>query len=751
VIGRRLAHYEIVESLGAGGMGEVYRARDTRLNRDVAIKILSSERTLSENARHRFQREAMAASALNHPNIITIYEINCVEHIDYIAMECVRGSTLASLLKHSVLSVHQVLRYSAQIADAVAKAHSVGVIHRDLKPGNVMLTEDGLIKVLDFGLAKFDRTLSTDPSEDASSDTDSAQLTLPGTTSGTLSYMSPEQARGDPVDSRSDIFSLGVVMFQLLTGHLPFAGPNQMAFLHNLHFNSPRDLGELRNDVPESLAQLISEMLVKEPEKRVQSMTEVAGRLRQTAHDEQLSLSQAPELMPTMAKFVPPKSVTRKSALKTRWVREAIVSLVILAAAIVVWQVYARKKSPPPVASQTQDVPVEDNSYALYTRAREYLDHYDGGGNVDKAIKLLERAVQLEPTSAANYAALSEAYYHKNRVNPDDQWMKMSSVNAEKAVSLDNYLAAGHLSLGLVKLQAGDVATAEKEFRTASELDPKSSAPHRWLAVAYQKSGRGDRTAEEFRRAIELDPKDWRAYMGLGTNAYLNARYQEAATNYEKAEQLEPDSVSVLQNLAAVYHLLERDDDAAAALQRALAIKPSADIYNNLGTIRFYSGHYDDSIAAFEKTVALGANNFDNWANLGDAYRWSTTQKAKAPAAYQHAIQLVQEEIRKSPQQIDLHADLAMYLAKTGDKQAALRELQTVEVAQTKEPNVLYLMAIVYELCGKRDQALDSLSASIKLGQSLADIKNEPEFVSLRTDPRYHLRILSATKSIAKR
>jgi tetratricopeptide (TPR) repeat protein len=239
--------------------------------------------------------------------------------------------------------------------------------------------------------------------------------------------------------------------------------------------------------------------------------------------------------------------------------------------------------------------------------------------------------------------------------------------------------------------------------------------------------------------------------MGLGTNAYLNARYEEAATNYEKAEQLEPESVSVLQNLAAVYHLLERDDDAAAALQRALAIKPSADIYNNLGTIRFYSGHYDDSIAAFEKTVELGANNFDNWANLGDAYRWSTTQKGKANAAYQHAIQLVREEIRKSPQQIDLHADLAMYLAKTGDKNAALKELQIVEKAQTKEPNVLYLMAIVYELCGKRDQALDSLSASIKLGQSLADIKNEPEFVSLRADPRYHLRILSGTKSVAKR
>ena len=213
-------------------MGEVYRAHDTRLDRDVAIKILPSERTLSEISRRRFQREAMAASALNHPNIITIYEINCVENIDYIAMEYVRGTTLASLLKRGILSVHQVLRYCVQIADAVAKAHSAGVIHRDLKPGNVMLTDDGLIKVLDFGLAKFNRNLSTGPGESGEKDTDSAvSLTLPGSTSGTLVYMSPEQARGDVVDFRSDIFSLGIVMFQLLSGELPFAGQNQLALM----------------------------------------------------------------------------------------------------------------------------------------------------------------------------------------------------------------------------------------------------------------------------------------------------------------------------------------------------------------------------------------------------------------------------------------------------------------------------------------------------------------------------------------
>jgi tetratricopeptide (TPR) repeat protein len=720
-------------------MGEVYSAHDTPLDRDVANKILPPERPLSETARRRFQREAMAASALNHPNIITIYEIDCVEQIDYIAMEYVRGTTLASLVKRGILSVHQVLRYCTQIADAVAKAHSVGVIHRDLKPGNVMLTDDGLIKVLDFGLAKFNRALSTDPGEGLDSDTNSeTSLTMPGTTSGTLAYMSPEQARGDAVDFRSDIFSLGVVMFQLLSGKLPFGGTNQMAMMHNLHFNPPKDLAEFRGDVPEALANLISNMLEKQLEKRIQTMAEVANALRGIAREQELSLSQEPGLEAT-GTFVPPRRATRK-LMKWQWLIGASVVLVVLAL-VGGWQ-YFKRRATAPVTSQ-QELPVEDNSYAMYKRAREYLDHYDRKGHVDKAIQLLDRAVQLDGSSAASYAALSEAYYQKNRVNPDTQWMKLASEAAGKAVSLDNYLASSHVSFGMVKLQSGDMAGAEKEFRIAAEMDPKSAAPHRWLAVLFQKTGKGDQTAEEFRQAITLEPQDWRAYMGLGANAYAAARYQEAASSFEKAEQLDPQSISVLQDLAAAYHMMERDDDAAAALQRALAIEPSADIYNNLGTIRFYEGHYDDSVPAFEKTVALGANNFDNWANLGDAYRWSSGHKDQAKAAYSHAIQLVREEIAKNPQQVDLRADLAMYLAKSGDKDGALRELKPVEQATKKDPNTLYLSAVVYELCAEREQALAALASAVKAGQSLADIKNEPEFVSLRADPRYHLRILS--------
>ena len=230
----------------------------------------------------------------------------------------------------------------------------------------------------------------------------------------------------------------------------------------------------------------------------------------------------------------------------------------------------------------------------------------------------------------------------------------------------------------------------------------------------------------------------------MGLDAYQAGRFKESASDWEIALKLEPDNVPVLRNLGAVYHSLDRDDDAVAALQRALEIKPVSDVYTNLGTILFYQGKYDRAVPAFEKAVELGANNFDSWGNLGDAYRWSSNKQDKARPAYEHAIQLAREEIAKNPNQIDLRTDLAMYLAKNGDKDAALKELKPVEAAHDTNPSDLYNSALVYELCGKRDQALNTLLAAVKAGQDLNDIKNEPEFVSLRADPRYHLNILSA-------
>ena len=741
MIGRRLSHYDVLADLGAGGMGVVYLAHDTRLDRDVAIKVLPTDRPLSQTARARFQREAMAASALNHPNIITIYEVNSEGNTDFIVMEYVRGVTLASVVKKRKLAMSEALRYCVQIADALTKAHAAGIIHRDLKPGNIMVTEDGLVKVLDFGLAKFDPRMAT--VDDGITDVEATNLftlTQPGAVTGTVAYMSPEQARGERVDARTDIFSFGIVMFEMFSGHLPFTGPNSIALLHNLHFSPPRDLTQLRPDVPKPLVSLIARMLEKKTEKRIQTMAEVASELRRGA----AGLVNGPvtwhpsEATIDMARA--PASFRRFSK-RHIWLAAGLLVLLVLAG-IAGWR-WHRK----PTAVQnagTQEAPVEDNAYALYRRAREDLDHSDRAGNVDRAIKLLGRAVELDPQSAADYAALSEAYQYKYTFNPDPQWMKLASEYANKAVSLDNYLAAGHVSLGMAKMSAGDSIEAEKQFRTAADLDPKSAVPHRDLGLLYDKMGKSDQATEELNRALQLDPKDWKSYMDIGLGAFRAGQFKAAASAWEMALKLEPDNVPVLRNLGAVYHSMGRDDDAVAALQHALEIKPAPDVYTNLGTILFFQGKYDESVPAFEKAVALSANDFENWGNLGDAYRWSSANKDKAKAAYQQAIALAKEEIVKNPAAADLQADLAMYLAKSGDKSAALRALKPVEQAHSKDPAVLYDSAVAYELCGERDNALNSLLAAVQAGEGLNDIKNEPEFVSLRADPRYHLQILSA-------
>ena len=742
--GRTLSHYEILDDLGAGGMGVVYRAHDTRLDRDVAIKVLPTDRPLSETARKRFQREALAASALNHPNIITIYEVGSEGDTDFIVMEYVRGATLSSLLKKRPLGMAEATRYCVQIAEALAKAHASGIVHRDLKPGNIMITEDGLVKVLDFGLAKFDASAATKDGEGIDSDTAAKEFTLtqPGMITGTVAYMSPEQARGERVDARSDIFSFGIVMFEALSRHLPFPGPNSIALLHNLHFSPPRDLGELAPKVPKPLASLISRMLEKKPEKRIQTMSEVATELRKHA----AGLVDGPVTWHPSDATVEMSSLAAQGSKKICWrdvwlVGAAIV--LVLLGGVMGWRHFRKVKPAENIASTQLFLP-SDTAYTLYRRARQDLDHWDREGNIDNAIKLGERAVQLDPQSAASYAALGEAYALKNRANPDPQWMKLAMQYANKGVELDNYLSAAHVSLGLVKMESGDAAGAQRELKTAADLDPKNDKPHELLGRLYDKLGKPEDARQELQVALKQNSSDWQLYTDLGLNAYKGGKYKEAAAYWEQALRLEPDNVPVLRNLGAVYHNLGRDDDAASALQHSLEIQPTADAYNNLGYIRFYQGRYQDAVPAFEKTVTLGANNFDNWASLADAYRWTPGNADKAKQAYNTAIRLVREEITKNPNQADLRANLTLYLAENGDKTGALAELRTAEQAHSKDPSVLYNIAVTYELCGNRDKALDALLASVKAGQSLDDVKNDPELVALRADPRFQLKIAGA-------
>jgi serine/threonine protein kinase len=221
--GTRLGSYEVVSLVGAGGMGEVYRARDTRLGREVAIKVLPAERLTDPDRRRRFVQEAQAASALNHPHIITIYEIESANDTDFIVMEYVRGKSLDALIPRQGMRLNEALRIAIAVADALAAAHARGIVHRDLKPANVIVGGDGTVKVVDFGLAKLVSEADT-PEEDSPTLTSHALVSAPGTIAGTAAYMAPEQATGGTVDARSDIFSYGAMLYEMMTGARAFAG-----------------------------------------------------------------------------------------------------------------------------------------------------------------------------------------------------------------------------------------------------------------------------------------------------------------------------------------------------------------------------------------------------------------------------------------------------------------------------------------------------------------------------------------------
>jgi serine/threonine-protein kinase len=269
MIGRTISHYQVTEKLGAGGMGEIYKAHDARLNRTVAIKVLANASAGDGDRRRRFIQEAQAASALNHPNIITIYDIASDAESEYMVMEFVTGKTLADLIPPGGVGVAKTLQYSVQMADALKAAHAAGIIHRDLKPSNVMVTDSGLVKILDFGLAKI--SMSTQLTDETQT-MGAAPMTVAGSILGTVAYMSPEQAQGKPVDPRSDIFSFGVVMYETLTGAKAFGGDSAISTLTAILRDDVRSVAELVQGVPQELVEIIGLALRKDPKDRWQSM-----------------------------------------------------------------------------------------------------------------------------------------------------------------------------------------------------------------------------------------------------------------------------------------------------------------------------------------------------------------------------------------------------------------------------------------------------------------------------------------------
>ncbi len=357
---RELGPFELLGQLGAGGMGEVYLARDRRLNRQVAIKLLPEG--AGATARDRFQREALAIAALNHPHICILHESGVHEGQPFLVMELLEGETLHARLARGPIAPAQVLQWGAEIADALQAAHAKGILHRDLKPGNIFITQRGTVKVLDFGLAQFAAAAAAEvaadaPTISAASPVAVGPLTSPGSTLGTYAYMSPEQARGEPTDARSDLFSLGVVLYEMATGQLPFQGRTAADLSAAILLQTPPPPSSIRTEIPARLDDIIAQCLEKDPDQRFQSAADLRIALRRVAGASSAPPSSAPAssaagaapISVAPAGSAPPSSATGPPAARRSWLLPAIITaIVVIVVAGFGWRYWNGRPAPPP-------------------------------------------------------------------------------------------------------------------------------------------------------------------------------------------------------------------------------------------------------------------------------------------------------------------------------------------------------------------------------------------------------------------
>ena len=389
MVGTRLAHYEILDTLGAGGMGVVYKARDTRLNRPAAIKILKST-TTDEDLRRRFSQEAQAASALNHPGIITIYDIARDGDVDFIAMEFVQGKTLEELIARKAMSLRDALGYAIQVARALAKAHTEGIVHRDLKPSNIMVTADGLAKILDFGVAKLTGLPAVEVDAGSATETRTvasmeAALTNEGRIVGTIAYMSPEQASGQKVDTRSDIFSFGCVLYEMVTGKRAFAGDSSMSTLAAVVNQEPKPPSEVNARIPRDLERIVARCLRKDPARRFQHLDDVAVELEEVRVESGTHAAGTPAAAPRKQKML------------------AIAATAVTVIAGVLWATWPSLESPLPtqLISKLTSFPGDEAFPALSPDGSQVAFAWNGEQreNADIYIKRLDADTPLRLTT----------------------------------------------------------------------------------------------------------------------------------------------------------------------------------------------------------------------------------------------------------------------------------------------------------------------------------------------------------------
>ncbi len=693
--GTHLGIYQIVAPLGAGGMGEVYRARDTRLGRDIAVKVLPDDVTSSPDRLARFEREAKTVASLNHPNIVTLHSIEEVAGTRFLTMELVEGRDLATLVIRGGLPLNQVLDLAIPLADALVAAHERGVVHRDLKPANVMVTRDGRVKVLDFGLAKF-----TQPEPDlhrTQTVTMTSPLSTVGDVVGTVPYMAPEQIRGEAADARSDLFSFGILIYELVCGRRPFAGQTSWEVVSAILRDRPPSLRTLRSDVPVDLERIIGRCLEKDPRERFQTALDVVNELHGLRRTLERGATTAPKTTPEhVASIAVLPFVNRSASAEDEYFSDGLADeLINVLAKIRGLRVAARTSA---FHFKGKDTTIAEVGQAL--NVATILE-----GSVRKAGQRVRIAVQLVKVSDG-YHLWSETY--------DRTLEDLFAVQDDIAQSVVKELRATLLGEAADSRTSGEVKAEVSKAGRGRGSDPEA---YRLYLLARHFMGRFTRAdtakaIEYLKQALEQDPEFAMAWAELGW-AYcreadyawvpLAQGYRRVRETVDRALALEPDLAEGHAAVGWIQMMHEWDwRGAEVSFRRALELAPgNAVVLRRAGVFASYQGRLEEAIGLTRRALERDPLDAHAYTNLGSVLH-EADRDVEAEAACRRALELV-------PQKAGAHSVISVTLLAQDRSEEALAEA----VGEPDEASRLWALTIVQHALRNRAGSNETLQQMI--------------------------------------
>ncbi len=605
--------YKILTELGRGGMGIVYKAKDTKLKRNVALKFLPAELTKEKDAKKRFIQEAQAAAALNHPNICIIHEVDEVDDQTFIAMEYIEGQTLKDKIESGPLEINEAVKIVTHVAEGLGEAHAKGIIHRDIKPANIMLTDKGTAKIMDFGIAKLEAGVD---------------MTKTSTLIGTVAYMSPEQARGEDVDHRTDIWSLGAMFYEMLTNERPFRKSQEHALIFEILEKDPHPVTSLRQDLPSHIEKVVEKALSKKLSNRYQNVHEIIQKLKQppslSLPREENSIAVLPfedmspakdqeyfcdgiseEIINRLTQIKDFRVIARTSAFAFKGKQEDIreigrkldvekmlegsvrksgqriritAQLINVTDSSHLWSKSFNREMEDIFAIQDEiSLAIVDKlkikllgkekqglvkrhadnqeAYSFYLKARYFFNKLNPGG-FEKAIENFEQAIEKDPNNAAAFAGLADSYWYSSIWGnlPPHQTYPKAREAAKKAIEIDDTLGEAHASLASIHtFYDWNWEAAEREFKRALELTPGSSYTYVYYSFYLNLRRRYDEAIIQARKAQELDPVSGFCNTNLGHRLWQARRYDEAIEEFQKWLVIEPNDWFAHHHLGELY------------------------------------------------------------------------------------------------------------------------------------------------------------------------------------------------------